>query len=72
MADDLDAYWGNAFAADGRFYTRPSFVLIEGVTPSPCAWAGATEPGNGSFYCPWNQTIYLDVAAIQAEAIWPI
>jgi hypothetical protein len=68
MSADLDAYWGRAFAAEGRYYSRPDFVLIEGVTPTPCAWAGAVGPGSGSFYCPWNQAIYLDVAAIQVEA----
>jgi predicted metalloprotease len=68
VADDLDTYWGRAFTAEGRYYDRPDIVLIEGMTPTPCAWAGAVEPGSGSFYCPWNQTIYLDVAAIQVEA----
>jgi predicted metalloprotease len=67
LAEDLDTYWTGAFVAEGRYYSRPSLVLIEGTTPTPCALDGAVEAGAGSFYCPWNQTIYLDVATLQVE-----
>jgi predicted metalloprotease len=67
LAADLDAFWQRTFVAEGRFYGRPTFVLIEDVTPTACATDGAVLPGAGSFYCPWNQTIYLDVTALLAE-----
>lgn len=44
-------------AATGRRYNEPRLVLYSGVTQSGCGGASAQM---GPFYCPADQTIYLD------------
>ena len=68
VAGDLDAYWEQALLAEGRYYRPAEFVLVAEVTPTPCARDGTTAPGAGSFYCPWNETVYLDLPALSLEA----
>ena len=55
----LDAYWTTALPAQGRVaYIPPNVVSYDGATASAC---GTASNAVGPFYCPVDQTIYIDV-----------
>ena len=54
----LDAYWTDAFAGDGQQWTEPGAVIFTGQVSTEC---GAATSAVGPFYCPLDQTIYLDL-----------
>lgn len=55
----LDDYWADAMPGLGKQLTLPGIVVFDNSTQSACGMAsGATGP----FYCPTDQTIYLDTA----------
>jgi len=51
--------WTKEFQKMGRRYVPPKMVLFSGVTNSGCGGANAQT---GPFYCPGDQTVYLDVS----------
>jgi len=54
-----EVVWTKEFAKMGRTYTPPRMVLFSGATNSNCGGANAQT---GPFYCPVDQTVYLDVS----------
>lgn len=52
----LDAFWAQQLGAD---YTKPPFVLFDQSTNTGCG--GATS-AVGPFYCPTDQTVYIDTS----------
>ena len=59
-ADSLDEYWGEFFAAQRVQYRSPTgIILFSGATGTAC---GPGQSGMGPFYCPSDETIYLDTA----------
>lgn len=52
-----NTYWTKAFVDSGRTYTEPKLVLYRNMTPTAC---GTGSSQSGPFYCPADQTIYLD------------
>ncbi len=54
----LDAYWADAFAADGQQLVQPGAVIFTDQVSTEC---GAATSAVGPFYCPLDQTIYLDL-----------
>jgi predicted metalloprotease len=56
--NSLDAYWSDAFAASGQEYARPKTTLFSDAVDTAC---GAASSAVGPFYCPVDQTIYLDL-----------
>lgn len=57
-AASLDAYWAGKFAQEGITYRSPAdFVLFTGSTSTGC---GTASSATGPFYCPPDQTIYVD------------
>jgi uncharacterized protein len=50
--------WGPRFQAAGLQYSQPRLVLFSGQTSSACGFAQAAM---GPFYCPNDQTVYLDM-----------
>ena len=56
--NSLDAYWSGAFEASGNQYQAPSTVLFSDAVDTAC---GAASSAVGPFYCPLDQTIYLDL-----------
>lgn len=60
-AESLDRYWTGATTALGASYTGPTggVLLFDGQTDTGCGTASAAV---GPFYCPPDQTIYLDTA----------
>ena len=51
--------WENVFAQNGMQYKEPQIVLFENVTQSGC---GTAESSMGPFYCPADQTVYMDMS----------
>ena len=56
-ADSLDTYWPTQFSDSG--YTAPQTILFTDQVNTGCG--GATS-ATGPFYCPADQTIYIDTA----------
>lgn len=66
--NDIDQYWFREFPliSGGQEYVPPAeFIPWVGQIDTPCGpangWDEAAGVGDGPFYCPPNQTIYLDV-----------
>jgi len=56
--NSLDEYWSGAFQASGNQYQAPSTVLFTDAVNTAC---GGASSAVGPFYCPLDQTIYLDL-----------
>jgi len=56
--NSVQAYWTERFAADGRDYVPAETVLFDGSVQTQC---GAASSAVGPFYCPLDQTIYIDL-----------
>ncbi|HET8776517.1 MAG TPA: neutral zinc metallopeptidase [Candidatus Limnocylindria bacterium] len=56
--NSLHAYWSDAFAASGNQYAQPSTTLFTDAVDTAC---GAASSAVGPFYCPVDQTIYIDL-----------
>ena len=54
-ATSLDSYWSGT--VDG--YTQPQLVIFDGSTNTGC---GGATTAVGPFYCPNDQTVYIDTA----------
>ena len=54
----LDRYWGDYFQANGQQMPQPEVVLFSDAVNTQC---GAASSAVGPFYCPLDQTIYLDL-----------
>ena len=56
--NSLDVYWSGAFEAAGQTYQRPGTTLFSDQVSTEC---GAATSAVGPFYCPLDQTIYIDL-----------
>jgi uncharacterized protein len=54
----LDAYWTDAFAASGERLQQPGVTIFSDAVNTQC---GSATSAVGPFYCPLDQTIYLDL-----------
>ena len=52
-SNSLDRYWTDQVGG----YRSPGFVIYDGSTNSPC---GAASNATGPFYCPSDETVYID------------
>ena len=59
VLDETQAFWQQAFAAEGGQYRDARLVLFRDQTPTAC---GEGEAATGPFYCPGDQKVYLDLA----------
>jgi hypothetical protein len=57
VIQSLDAYWAGAFADQGGFEEPGVTVFSDGVNTA----CGAASSAVGPFYCPLDQTIYIDL-----------
>ncbi|WP_088892241.1 KPN_02809 family neutral zinc metallopeptidase [Leptolyngbya ohadii] len=51
--------WGALFQQAGERYADPKLVLFNNVVQSAC---GAAESAMGPFYCPRDQSVYIDLS----------
>jgi len=56
--NSLDSYWSSAAPAAGFDFEYPGIVIFDDVTSTAC---GTASSQTGPFYCPPDQTIYIDV-----------
>ena len=54
---ETEDVWGALFKQSNLQYTEPKLVLFSGQTSSACGFA---QSAMGPFYCPNDQTVYLD------------
>lgn len=54
--------WEKIFAQSGRSYPPPKLVLYTGSTETTCGYGQAAM---GPFYCPADQTVYIDLTFYQ-------
>ncbi len=59
VLDDTQAFWQQAFAAEGGQYRDAKLVLFRDETTTAC---GEGQAATGPFYCPGDQKVYLDLA----------
>ena len=59
LSEENNQTWENVFAQNGMQYKEPQIVLFENVTQSGC---GTAESSIGPFYCPADQTVYMDMS----------
>lgn len=57
VIQSLDAYWAEAFRSQGGFQEPGVTVFSDGVNTE----CGAASSAVGPFYCPLDQTIYIDL-----------
>jgi predicted metalloprotease len=55
--------WGALFSASGQQYREPSLVIFSGYTSTAC---GTGQTATGPFYCPLDQTVYIDLSFYDA------
>jgi predicted metalloprotease len=51
--------WGALFSSSGQAYREPALVIFSGSTSSAC---GLGQSAMGPFYCPNDQTVYIDLS----------
>lgn len=56
---DTERVWHQVFSEGGQTYQEPSLVLFNGQVSSAC---GSATSATGPFYCPGDQTVYLDTS----------
>ena len=56
---DTEEVWHQIFNAAGSTYKEPSLILFNGQVSSAC---GSASAATGPFYCPGDQTVYLDTS----------
>ncbi len=59
---DTEEVWRQIFSEGGQTYKEPSLILFNGRVSSAC---GSASAATGPFYCPGDQTIYLDTSFFQ-------
>lgn len=56
---DTEQVWKKIFLEKHSIYKKPKQTLFSGITPPVC---GLTQSSSGSFYCPQEQQIYIDLS----------
>ncbi|HET7708615.1 MAG TPA: neutral zinc metallopeptidase [Sphingomicrobium sp.] len=57
VLESTDRVWGQIFQASGSRYVEPKLIAYTGGTQTGC---GAGQAQMGPFYCPNDQSIYID------------
>lgn len=56
---DTEDVWGKIFRENGATYKEPKLVLFRDGVKTAC---GGASSASGPFYCPTDQTVYMDLA----------
>ena len=59
--------WTPIFSKNGMTYKAPRMVTFSSSTTSGC---GGASSSTGPFYCPADQTIYIDLSFMWNSRIW--
>lgn len=55
--------WAAVFSSSGRTYREAPLVIFSGYTSTGC---GTGQSATGPFYCPLDQTVYIDLSFYEA------
>jgi predicted metalloprotease len=58
IVNSIQDYWTDTFAGQGTQYRQAQTSLFTGMTSTGC---GNASSASGPFYCPADQTVYLDL-----------
>ncbi len=58
VLDNSQLFWQEVFSANELTYRDARLVLYDGATPTAC---GQGQAGMGPFYCPLDETAYIDL-----------
>ncbi len=61
--NSVQSYWSDAFARAGDRYNQAQTVLFDGQVNTAC---GAASSAVGPFYCPSDETVYIDLGFYDA------
>jgi predicted metalloprotease len=61
VVGEVDALFAELFATNEMAYVSPRFLVVSQTTQTGC---GSAEAGAGSFYCPGDVTVYLDLQSL--------
>ena len=61
--NSVQSYWSDAFARAGDNYAQAQTVLFDGQVNTAC---GAASSAVGPFYCPSDETVYIDLGFYDA------
>ena len=56
---ETELVWGELYSESGETYREPNLVLYTGTTQTGCGYGQAAM---GPFYCPRDQTVYMDLS----------
>lgn len=56
---ETEDVWGELYREAGETYPEPNLVLYSGLTRTAC---GAGQAAMGPFYCPTDQSVYIDLS----------
>lgn len=56
---ETEEVWGDLYRQSGETYREPNLVLYTDLTPTSC---GTGQAAMGPFYCPNDQTVYIDLS----------
>lgn len=59
VVNSVQQYWADTFQQGGRTYTPSTTRLFSGQTQTGC---GPASSATGPFYCPADQTVYIDLS----------
>ncbi len=62
FVNSIQDYWSDTFPSMGGQYQMARTRLFSGVTNSGC---GTASSASGPFYCPLDQTVYIDLSFFQ-------
>ena len=57
--NSFQAFWTDEFATNGAEYQEAQTILFTGSTEAACGYASSAS---GPFYCPSDQSVYLDLS----------
>jgi len=64
---DIDTFWNGAFDDLGQSYVNPKFITFGETIETGCG--DAVPEDSGPFYCPSDQTVYLDFQEMTSEML---
>ena len=64
---DVDSYWDRVFDENGESFVNPKFITFGETIETGCG--DAVPEDAGPFYCPADQTVYLDFPMMSGEML---
>jgi predicted metalloprotease len=66
VVGDIQGFWAREFQSNGMSYRPATVVVFQRATPTGC---GPASAATGPFYCPLEETVYLDPGFFRELAV---